>query len=285
MFDIRKIVYPELNPLYMLRPNPHIALGNEIFWTAKEDGLQVGVYLDDQNDVQCRSHRMPTLSDNFRDPFLEVPELPAIREMLLNAKQWNDTYVVFGEYLIKDQVSPARTYTPDRDAFIIFDIWSTKHRRFLNYNGVYQQCYQFKTPVVDLFGTCNVVNLDTLYQFKDKMLDVARERGKEGVVAKIYRRDGSHIFFKEKLDRIPIEQYPRLIEEGKIELPDLPASEIYGAITKAFYDLGPDQFDRKEVALPLVAQYVADECRKHNCRPVKNLATYYDLRVRELKRG
>ncbi len=157
MFDIRKIVYPELNPLYMLQPNPHTALGNEIFWTAKEDGLQVGVYLDDQNDVQCRSHRMPTLSDNFRDPFLEVPELPAIREMLLNAKQWNDTYVVFGEYLIKDQVSPARTYTPDRDAFIIFDIWSTKHRRFLNYNGVYQQCYQFKVPVVDLYGTCNVV--------------------------------------------------------------------------------------------------------------------------------
>ena len=69
MFDIRKIVYPELNPLYMLQPNPHTALGNEIFWTAKEDGLQVGVYLDDQNDVQCRSHRMPTLSDNFRDPF------------------------------------------------------------------------------------------------------------------------------------------------------------------------------------------------------------------------
>ncbi len=76
-----------------------------------------------------------------------------------------------------------------------------------------------------------------------------------------------------------------MIEEGKIELPDLPASEIYGAITKAFYDLGPDQFDRKEVALPLVAQYVADECRNHNCRPVKNLAMYYDLRIQELKKS
>ncbi len=40
------------------------------------------------------------------------------------------------------------------------------------------------------------------------MLEVARNGGKKGVVAKIYRRDGPHIFFKEKLDRFQSSSIP-----------------------------------------------------------------------------
>jgi hypothetical protein len=70
-------------------------------------------------------------------------------------------------------------------------------------------------------------------------------------------------------------------EEGVIRLPELPDSEIYGAIEKVRTDIG-DQFSTIRIAMPMIAKYVAEECKKHNCTAPKNLHRYYQSRLEDL---
>ena len=70
--------------------------------------------------------------------------------------------------------------------------------------------------------------------------------------------------------------------EGKIILPDLPDSEIYGAIEKVRADIGDDQFRQIRVAMPLIARYVGEECKKHNSVGPRNLHAYYQDRLKEI---
>jgi len=67
-------------------------------------------------------------------------------------------------------------------------------------------------------------------------------------------------------------------------LPILPDSEIYGAIEKVRADIGNDFTDIK-IAMPLVAQYINEECRKHNCNAPRNIFQYYQQRIRDIQTG
>ena len=60
------------------------------------------------------------------------------------------------EMLMKGR-SPTRIEMHEDFDYVVFDIWSTKQNRFLHYNKVYQTCYHFDIPVVDLYGTCKDV--------------------------------------------------------------------------------------------------------------------------------
>jgi len=67
-------------------------------------------------------------------------------------------------------------------------------------------------------------------------------------------------------------------------LPILPDSEIYGAIEKVRTDIGSDFTDIK-IAMPLVAKYINEECRKHNCKAPRNIFQYYQQRIRDIQTG
>jgi RNA ligase len=185
-------------------------------------------------------------------------------------------YVIFGELCIKGK-SPTRINYHTDTHFIVFDIWSAKQNCFMNYTQVYQRCHHFDLPIVDLLGTCNVTSMESLMAFRDQMLEHCKEINKEGTVGKTWgslNEDG-YLFFKEKNDTPKIEKLPRLVEDGTIELPILPESEIYGAINKVHVDIGDDIHNIK-VAMPKVAEYVREECCKHGCRlDNKKLITYY----------
>lgn len=292
MIDIDLIKYPHLDRLLLLYPNPEIVLGKEIYWTIKEDGSNIGAYLDGEGQVQLRSRNRTKASEDFYRAFSESGESEGIYDLLFDAQTWGDEYVVFGELCRKGR-SPTRMETHDRDKFIVFDIWSTKANRFMNYTQVHQQCHHFELPCVELIGTCNVATRDALFEFKDQMLTAALERGKEGVVGKIWDEtpwncgEGAGtkrgiVYFKEKHDTPKLEKILRLDVPGVVTLPMLPESEIFGAIEKAYADLGAEFFEVRK-AMPLIARYVAEECKQHNCANPKNLHTAYLARVQDLR--
>jgi len=275
MLDIKKIRYPELTNLINLRPNPEIILGKEIFWQEKRDGSNLGVFLDDNNEVHLRSRNMDEASADFYTLFNSTKEAENVKELLISQKtEWGDDSVIFGELLAKGK-SPTRKEHHEDNSFVVFDIWSSKMDGFLSYVLVHQHCYHFKLPVVELYGTCSYLRLKSLLKFRDKMLITAEAKGREGVVGKTYAGNVRDIFFKEKLDTPKLEKFPRVIEEGKVELPTLPDSEILGALNKVQVDIGFEKFKDVSVAMPLFAKYVSDECRKHNCVNRNKLFDYY----------
>jgi hypothetical protein len=71
--------------------------------------------------------------------------------------------------------------------------------------------------------------------------------------------------------------------EGKIILPDLPDSEIYGAIEKVRADIGDEKFRDVRTAMPMIAKYVSDECKKHNSAAPRNLHAYYQDRLKNIE--
>jgi len=282
VIDISTIKYPELERILNIYPNPEIILGQEIYWTEKRDGSNIGVYLDENNDIQLRSRNMDKASDQFYQIFKETEQAEQVKELLLDAPNWKKEYVIFGELLTKGK-SPTRIETHDKHEFIVFDIWEEPNKRWLSYNALYQQCYHFGIPIVELYGTCNVVSREKLFEFKDLMLKRALECTREGVVGKCWDTKYKHgiQYFKEKHDLPAIEKLPRVVEEGTIILPILPDSEIMGAIEKARVDLG-EEFTIVKKAMPLIAQYVGAECKKHNSRSPGSLFNYYQTRLKDV---
>ena len=294
MIDISNIKYPKLERISNLKPNPEILLGQEIYWTVKRDGSNIGVYLDNEDNIQLRSRNLPIASDMFYSGFNQTSHVDAIRDMILNERDYGDEIVVFGEMLMKGR-SPTRIEMHEDFDYVVFDIWSTKQNRFLHYNKVYQTCYHFDIPVVDLYGTCNVSTIESLYKFKDEMIAKAKDNSMEGVVGKVWAKlpwncgEGAGtkrgiVYFKEKHDLPSLEKIPRMEEKDKIQLPILPDSEIYGAIEKVRTDIGSDFTDIK-IAMPLVAKYINEECRKHNCKAPRNIFQYYQQRIRDIQTG
>lgn len=293
MIDITKIRYPELSQALFMYPGPQILLGHDLYWTIKEDGSNIGCYLNESGEVQFRTRNMDKASPDFYKYMVGTEEYPKIKDLLESAADWNTEYVIFGELLTKGK-SPTRVELHEKTRFVAFDLYDARHDTLISYNTLHQQCHHFDLPVVELLGTCRVIDLRSLWEFRDQMLDICRERRKEGTVAKgwdkSYKPDSSlHsgrglLYFKEKLDTPKLEKLPRVVQDGAIQLPPLPESEVFGAIEKVRADIGDTDFMDIKKAMPLVAQYVGEEMKKHQCTgPTRKLFEYYKDRYQELR--
>jgi hypothetical protein len=267
--------YPEMNRITLLYPSPQILLGEEIYWTEKRDGSQLRIAYD--GEVRIATHHQDDASEQFKNYFMGTEQAPNVIEFLKDTNgfgnnptaDFNFGAVAFGELLVKGK-SPARFEMHDRHEFVLFDIWSNKDQRFLSYNAMYQQAFHYNIPVVECWAMTQHRDLDSLFEYRDKIMEIAKEKKREGAVLKCY---ANQTFAKEKLDtpKIPLVH----IEEGNPQLPFLPDSEVLGAIAKANADLG-EAFRDKVKAMPLIAQYVAEEQKKHFCsKPKKSLFAYY----------
>lgn len=280
--DISKVKYPDLERALNLYPGTQILLGEEVYWTEKRDGSNIGCYFDENNEVQFRSRNMDKASEQFYNYLKLTDEYPKVIELLRDAGEWQSEYVIFGELLTKGK-SPTKIETHDKHEFVVFDIWYSKKEgegRFMNYTLVHQHCSHFGLPVVELYGTSNSKTLEHFFEFKDKMLTKALENKREGVVGKVWRANDS-VYFKEKNDTPKFERIPRSEEEGCIKLPELPLSEVTGAIEKARVDLG-DDFTNAKKAMPIIIDYINQEAKKHVCRSPKNIFALYQDRLKEL---
>lgn len=280
--DIKKIRYPELNQIIRIYPNPEILLGHEIFWQEKRDGSNLGVWFDEEGNIQLRSRNQDKASDDFYNIFKLTDEYEKVLEFLIDMRtKWNSECVVFGELLTIGR-SPARTELHDKHEFVVFDIWSSKTDNFIPYMLVHQYCHQFGLPIVELYGTSKHATLKSLLKFRDMMLKIAKKKKKEGVVGKIFEKNIKFQYFKEKLDTPHLEKKPRHIENGVPKLPPLPKSEIRGALDKVLVDIGKAKFKDIKVTMPLFAQYVKEECKKHNCECKETLFKYYQEKLEGL---
>lgn len=291
------ISYPHFGPIAGLKP-PEAILGKDITWTIKEDGSNIGCYLDADDKFQCRSRNQEIASAQFYHILESTGYIPYLEELLWKARDYNDECVIFGELLTKGK-SPTRIELHEKNEYIIFDIWSEKAQTFLPYNKVHQEAYHINVPIVELMAVTNFTKLESLYEFRDELLKECEERKKEGVVGKIFGKVSvdwerlkdendrtvttvPYTFIKEKLDSVKFDKVKTIKEGGKILLSQLPDSEIYGAIEKVRTDLG-DDFTNTKMAMPLIAQYVGEECRKHHCTSRVKLFDYYKRRLEDLE--
>ena len=285
VIDPTKVKYPDLERITNLHPNPRTLLGKEIVWTEKRDGSNFGVYLDAEGNWHARSRNMDVASEQFHNYFKMTPQFEGVIELLKDAANWGDAYMVFGELLTKGK-SPTKIEFHDDHSFVVFDIWSAKTGGFFNYTKVYQECYHNHLPIVELWGTCRVNTLEALLEFRDGMLQKSIDMKREGSVGK-YVSGSEFIYFKEKNDTPKYEKVPRSEDPDneRVILPALPDSELTGAIEKVYADLGEDFFNVR-LAMPKVAEYVAIEQEKHNCSPPqRKLIVAYKERVEELRKN
>lgn len=259
--------YPDLTSIVGLHPTPHILLGEDISWTEKRDGSNLRLSVGEDTFAIATRH-MDVASSEFQNKFRgtgeDVKVEALIRELLI---EFNADYVVFGEILIKGK-SPARFEVHTENEFVVFDIWDMAAERFIPYTLMYQHCYHYGLTPVERWGLSRHTTMESLFATRDDMLAMAKEKGREGVVLK------SHVAYaKEKLD-IPQTAYVK-IDEGTVQSPALPESEVMGAVAKAHADLG-EEFRDVTKGMPLVAKYVAEECDKHFCsKPDIKLFTAY----------
>jgi hypothetical protein len=110
-----------------------------------------------------------------------------------------------------------------------------------------------------------------LLKYKNHILEVCEALKEEGMVAKTFNKDGEYIQAKVKLD-IP-EPKERIIHEGPPKLPQIPKSEILGAISHVEADFGLTGKPKDD--MPRIAKAVAEECRKHLYSSRSNLFAFY----------
>ena len=287
MIIISKVKYPSMERIMNLRPNPFVALGQRILWTTKLDGSNAGCYLDANGEMKIRSRNMIFAGHKFYETIKGAGLWDGLTELITaELEDYHDNLVVFGE-MCSIGKSPTRLHLYDKPQFTVFDIWSENLKSFLTYTRAYQLCHHYDIPFVKLIGDCTCSTLESLYEFRDEMLEATK--GEEGTVGKIYIHSKWEklgfpipaLFFKEKHDLPKMEKVRRKRDDGAVQLPQLPDDEILNCLNEVSNDLSEEEFRTVRVAMPKFAEYIRLECHKHNCINRNNLFVYYKRRVEE----
>lgn len=280
----RPIRYPDLDSIKLLRNGGRELLGKPLYATEKRDGSNIMIWMKtteetQYNDgtltvsiIQVSSRNMDTADSKLQAMLFRTAEWPKIQQMLRDQPQW----VLFVE-LIPEGLGPTRLEPKHKKpSAVLFDIWSGT---FLNYTFIYQMAFHYRIPVVKLVEYLpEVRSLEELETWRQSLLKWARKHKREGVVIKWYGNhkgdpeNGDYVFAKEKVD---MPERPKLQRgtSGKVELPVLPPSEVFGAISKVAADQGLT--GDKAHDMPLVAKYIAEEAKKHYCRAPTNIFAFY----------
>lgn len=267
--------FPSMGPIAALYPAPQIMLGRRLYWTEKRDGSQLRVWSED-GDLKVATSHQEVASVQFINYFLSTKQAQAVRDLVTNEGAIPGVsdfgpFRVFGELLVKGK-SPARYEMHEETEFIAFDLYDLGKETWLPVPLAYQTCLHFGIPFVEIWGESQHQTLEELLAFRDEMLALATERGREGVVVKTLSEYGP-LYAKEKRDAIPVEK--RDVTEGRVLLPTLPDSEAHGAVAKAHADLGEGFIDKSK-AMPLIAKYIGEEQTKHLCgKPAMPFFWYY----------
>lgn len=174
-------------------------------------------------------------------------------------------FTFFLELLQKGK-SPTRVELHEVDSIVLFDIWDNQEEKWLDRGQKELLCLNYDIPIVEKYASF-VYDEKTFHALEVEFLAKAKAESREGVV---FKNESEHVYFKSKWER------PRLVKIPKPTdpRPQIPESEIFGAVSKAEADLGED-FLKKEKAMPLIAQYVREECKKHGFSGMGNLFHYY----------
>lgn len=290
MIDIKDIKYPHISHMYNVEPNIEAFLGRQLFIQKKLDGSNAGFYLNDKGEVQVRSRNNIVADGDMQKWARQSGHLDSIKELLENASDWGSEYVLFGELYGKGK-SPTRIQVYDKPFFVAFDLWSAKADGFVPYVAAHQQCHHFGIPFVDTVLHGQFSTVAHLQSSLEELLDTAKEEKLEGYVIKSWdykqkELDAWNIhklpmMFKHKLDTPRLEKIMTVKDFETVTLPVLSDSDVYGAIDRVKRDSAVNFFSIQQ-AMPIIAQYVGEECKQHNCRAPKNLHQYYLTVLKEM---
>jgi hypothetical protein len=254
-------------------------LGKRLSFTIKHDGENVTIWKKKKKysagyEFIISSHNQEVASVDIQSRVKK--DCLQDYEKILALIEANPTFRVVAEECAKGaSVTGIRQYP--RAILYVVDIFDTSIMNFLPYTIVYQYCYHYGIPVVELYATTRHRTIKDLVKFSNHVLEYCnteKEYGKdEGMVIKTFGEDGEYIQAKIKLD-IPRPIVER-IRDGPPILPQIPENEIYGAIDHAYQELGKEKFQEIRLAMPLVAKMVGEECRKHLYSSRGNLFKYY----------
>ena len=278
--------YPKIPHLERVRPNPRVLLGRRLFWTKKYDGSCIATWLKEDvrkseadftvhmygRDVPCKvmisSRNLEQASDDLVQLVKSTREFPKIVEWLKS-----EPYLIFYVEACRKGRSVTGAEVYDRNMLIMFDIANriclSGDQKidpripdlFFPYTYAYQQAYQHKIPFTELYAETRHTSMKDLLKFRNHAIEHCKAVGWEGMVVKCFSRKYGYIQCKVKVD-IP-QPVVRKIAKGEPVYPEIPESEIMGAIDKVWQELGTEQFEDPKIAMPLIAKYVAEECKKH----------------------
>jgi len=277
-FDAKKVKYPRLDRIIRVQPYPEVLIDKLIYWQEKRCGSNIGIRLVSDDRLEIRTRKQESAHPDFVEAFNRTGRVDNIRAMMKSFPKPHEV-VVFAE-LLREGRSPSRVELHERDDCVVFDIF-TREEGFLEYPRVVCKCNVFGIPVVRCYAETRHTSLSEILEFRDRMVALAEENGREGVVGKTWF-DGQCIFFKEKIDMPKLERESKPPSEWSF-LPVLPDSEVMGAIEKVRESIGDEQFNDKTIAMPLIAKYVKEECEKHKYRAPKKLFRYYIERLEDIK--
>ncbi len=243
--------------------------GNPIYWEKKEDGMNVGCYLDENKEMQIRTSEQEHISEDMRERFLKLPYAQNIKNVLetIESETPDKHVIIFGEYILRGK-SPKRIGYNGEDSFKAFDIYieglCTEHP-FLKWDSFSNICDVNSIPRVDLIEITTVNSLEELLTVRERLFTLCKENRWEGVVGKVWVTNEFGTFVnlvKEKpiISKIPNPKNP------DNDLPELPDSEITGAIEKVLCNHGLEFFENAKLAMPQIAIMVKEQCEKHGCK-------------------
>lgn len=269
---MRYMKYPELETIVHLPFSGNELVGVTVYWTEKRDGSNLAIRLE-SGELKVGSRNQPQAAGDITNSFKRSEEFPKVEKLLKE----NTHLGVYGEMLIKGK-SPTKIELHEKDEFVIFDIFDFDKDSFIPFNQVQKLCKKYKLPIVDLWIKSKPKTLGSLLETRDKILEVAKlpHAGgmREGTVLKAYPKVGRPVYAKEKIEwKIPGKEKKEKPDEPYV--PPLNDGEIFGAIDKAFVDLGLNKFKEVRTAMPLVAKYTREEAKKHRRKMPHNLFKFY----------
>jgi hypothetical protein len=280
--------YPDFTGIEGYTKNKVVTIDKKLFdtpivWTVKEDGMNTGCYLDDNGELQIRTSNLPKISEDLRQRFLKLPYAQNIKELLteLNEDYPEDYCVLFGEFMLRGK-SPKKVAFREGDSFKAFDLYIGALKRIpplVQWKSFEVTCDDHKIPRVELVEITTVYTFDELMEVRERLLAKSRENQWEGVVGKVWITNEFGSFtniVKEK----PVIEEIRNPDNPEDNLPDLPESEITGALEKTLGEIGIDKFCDAKIAMPIIAIKIKEQCEKHGCRkPGKRTFELYRERV------
>jgi len=270
--------YPHIPLLTSLKPNPRILLGQRLFWTEKKDGECVTIWMDDKKEIQLSSRNQVKAASDIQNRVKHSEDYPKVIALLKE----NPQFQIYVESCKKGRsVTGIETY--ERDMLFLFDILDMETEKFLPYVNVHQHAYHHKIPVVGLYAETRHKTMKDLLKFKNHVLEHCDAVRIEGMVIKAYKVperfkgwrefEGGLVQAKVKLD-VP-EPQKRKIAKGEPIYPEMPDSEVFGAISKIEADFGLTGDPKDD--MPRIAEYVKEACKEHLfTNPKRKLFSYYE---------
>jgi hypothetical protein len=177
--------------------------------------------------------------------------------------------------------SPKLIDLRNEDQFVAFDLYLSDEKStppFVPYGVLQEYCIAYEIPIAELMMIQSANSLEEILETRDKLIAICKERLYEGVVGKvrITNQNGTFVNIVKEKTVLPKIRSPKDPQDA---LPDLPESEITGAIEKVLFELGEDQFKDEKIAMPVIGRYVKEQCVKHKCRNPGSAYLLYKDRI------